>query len=332
MVITLDGTYRPLKKWASLYAAGHRMLKEIFLYRARVGSYRAVRSDGSEGNHLHRKNFSLTTTEIWNELISSDMKNGSLLRKSSLLTNDATFKPDHQNNKAKASRGYFAMYPFRSHTLKSTLLKPELEMSRKSQSMKYSSPKVAPSNFGEQHEEKTSIPKKSTKEENYFKSIIRSNEYVDLRLKQKIQEYQNVLPPFDRQLKQLQLFIILVTSLGSFFVAIELHQWVPVLLGLTAGAEWIVSYRQLDGRLPAINHALGELIQLLLWWDGLSILQQRMPYYKEQLVTSTEEIIVKEVETFTKVALSNVGKDLSKEGTDENDEGGGGKKNNKKDR
>ena len=57
-----------------------------------------------------------------------------------------------------------------------------------------------------------------------------------------------------------------------------------------------------------------------------------MPYYKEQLVTSTEEIIVKEVETFTKVALSNVGKDLSKEGTDENDEGGGGKKNNKKDR
>ena len=84
------------------------------------------------------------------------------------------------------------MYPFRSHTLKSTLLKPELEMSRKSQSMKYSSPKVAPSNFGEQLEEKTSIPKKSTKEENYFKSIIRSNEYVDLRLKQKIQEYQNV--------------------------------------------------------------------------------------------------------------------------------------------
>ena len=45
-----------------------------------------------------------------------------------------------------------------------------------------------------------------------------------------------------------------------------------------------------------------------------------------------QEIIVKEVETFTKVALSNVGKDLSKEGTDENDEGGGGKKNNKKDR
>ena len=53
------------------------------------------------------KIFSLTTTEIWNELISSDMKNGSLLRKSSLLTNDATFKPDHQNNKAKALRGYF---------------------------------------------------------------------------------------------------------------------------------------------------------------------------------------------------------------------------------
>ena len=151
-------------------------------------------------------------------------------------------------------------------------------------------------------------------------------------MKQKIQEYQNVLPPFDRQLKQWQLFIILVTSLGSFFVAIELHQWVPVLLGLTAAAEWIVSYRQLDGRLPAINHALGELIQLLLWWDGLSILQQRMPYYKEQLVTSTEEIIVKEVETFTKVALSNVGKDLSREGMDENNEGGGGKRNNKKDR
>ena len=105
-----------------------------------------------------------------------------------------------------------------------------------------------------------------------------------------------------------------------------------MLLGLTAAAEWIISYRQLDGRLPAINHALGELIQLLLWWDGLSILQQRMPYYKEKLVTSTEEIIVKEVETFTKVALSNVGKDLSKEGTDENDEGGDVKKNNKKDR
>ena len=61
------------------------MLKEIFLYRARAGSYRAVRSDGSEGNHLHRKNFSLTTIEIWNELISSDMKNGSLLRKKLII-------------------------------------------------------------------------------------------------------------------------------------------------------------------------------------------------------------------------------------------------------
>ena len=279
---------------------------------------------------MHRKNFSLTTTEIWNELISSD-EEWFVTRKSSLLTNDATFKPDHQKIRPRHCVDILQCTHFDHSTLKSTLLKLSWKW-RKSQSMKYSSPKVAPSNFVEQLEEKTSILKKSTKEENYFKSIIRSNEYVDLRLKQKIQEYQNVLPPFDRQLKQWQLFIILVTSLGSFFVAIELHQWVPVLLGLTAAAEWIVSYRQLDGRLPAIYHAFGELIQLLLWWDGLSILQQRMPYYKEQLVTSTEEIIVKEVETFTKVALSNVGKDLSKEGTDENDEGGGGKKNNKKDR
>ena len=88
-------------KSGQVYAAGHRMLK-VFLYRARVGSYRAVRSDGDEkGNHLHRKNFGLTTTEIWNELISSDMKNGSLLRKKLIDSNDATFKPDHQNNRAK---------------------------------------------------------------------------------------------------------------------------------------------------------------------------------------------------------------------------------------
>jgi hypothetical protein len=58
--------------------------------------------------------------------------------------------------------------------------------------------------------------------------------------------------------------------------------------GITAWA----SYQQTDLRLVLTNNSLSQLNQLLVWWDGLTMIEKRIPINKETLVTTSELAII----------------------------------------
>ena len=52
------------------------------------------------------------------------------------------------------------------------------------------------------------------------------------------------------------------------------------------------------------------LVRVLLWWDGLSLVQQRTPSSKEQLVDVVEHALLMQHQEYVQGALTMLGKGL----------------------
>ena len=90
MISSVYATYRPVQKFAALFAAAKRIEGEIFRDRARTGPYRAKRSGSAGGaavsgpvaasgggySKSHRENFATKCEEIWLECMASDVCTG----------------------------------------------------------------------------------------------------------------------------------------------------------------------------------------------------------------------------------------------------------------
>ena len=93
MISSVYATYRPVQKFAALFAAAKRIEGEIFRDRARTGPYRAKRSGSAGGaavsgpvaasgggySKSHRENFATKCEEIWLECMASDVCTGGWL-------------------------------------------------------------------------------------------------------------------------------------------------------------------------------------------------------------------------------------------------------------
>ena len=80
-------------------------------------------------------------------------------------------------------------------------------------------------------------------------------------------------------------------------------------------------------RLTHTNAATNTLVKLLLWWDGLTRIQQRMPESKEFLVDSAEKAILLQHDAFVTGALASLRDAIGKkrqEGFGGNGEDGAG--------
>jgi hypothetical protein len=86
--------------------------------------------------------------------------------------------------------------------------------------------------------------------------------------------------------------IISLTAAGSVFVPNELQIWVPVLLALAATFEFTNSYLLLDTMVPAFNETANELMDVLSWWDGLSMIEKRQRSHRDTLVDRCENAII----------------------------------------
>ena len=67
---------------------------------------------------------------------------------------------------------------------------------------------------------------------------------------------------------------------------------------------------QLESQLPAVNGTALALLRVLLWWDGLSLVQQRTPSTKDELVDVVESALLMQHQGYVEGALANLGKDL----------------------
>lgn len=133
---------------------------------------------------------------------------------------------------------------------------------------------------------------------------VSADEYVSARLVPALRENQTLTPQLSRQLQLLTFVIIVLQSANAALVAYGFPLYVPLVLAVTSMMEFLVSYKTLETRIPNVNASTATLVKLLLWWDGLSVIQQRMPRSKEFLVESAEAAVLMQHEAYTQSALA----------------------------
>jgi len=80
---------------------------------------------------------------------------------------------------------------------------------------------------------------------------------------------------------------------------------IPVFLTAMSAVESAISFEQLQLRLVTTNQALQTLQRLMIWWNGLSMVEQRKVYNKEHLISQTEAVVNVEANIFGMPALSS---------------------------
>lgn len=86
--------------------------------------------------------------------------------------------------------------------------------------------------------------------------------------------------------------ITCLTASATGFVSFGLHEWVPLILAISAALEYSTAYLHLDTGIPNLNAAATELTNIESWWNGLSLIQSRQLGIRDILVHRTESAII----------------------------------------
>lgn len=75
--------------------------------------------------------------------------------------------------------------------------------------------------------------------------------------------------------------------------------FIPAVLALSGSITALMNYHNVELRLLQTNAALNQLNVLLVWWDGLTMIEKRVPLHKETLVKSAEATISAQATIFS---------------------------------
>ena len=86
------------------------------------------------------------------------------------------------------------------------------------------------------------------------------------------------------------------------------------MLSGVSTVEFFMTYLQLDTQLPALNGTALAITRALIWWDGLSLIQQRMPTSRDRFVDVVETALLMQHQGFVQASIENLGKELDGSG------------------
>ena len=137
-------------------------------------------------------------------------------------------------------------------------------------------------------------------------SVLTAEAYIQQRLIPALEENELTTPRLARLQHVLTGVSITVVALATLLAAFGAALWIPLLLAIASGLDFFHSFANLDSRLPHMNAASAVLTRLLLWWDGLALVQQRFPANKERLVREAETAILHQHEAFVLGSLAHI--------------------------
>jgi len=124
-----------------------------------------------------------------------------------------------------------------------------------------------------------------------------AGEYIDIRVTPFRKLYEGRSPDLRRNLTWFTVVIFCLTSVCTGLGAFENAQWIPVTMGISAGFAAALAYTQCEQRMYRTNQACISIKRLMIWWWGLSVIEQRIPSNKSFLVGTMETIIQAEAGT-----------------------------------
>jgi hypothetical protein len=122
-------------------------------------------------------------------------------------------------------------------------------------------------------------------------SFLTAERYIELRLEDQLKYYLSKTPKLEKQLKQMQVAILVAGGAGTLLAAVRAELWVALTTALATALTTSLAYRQLEETLVRYNQAAADLANVREWWTKLSSAAKRNAKNIDQLVEVTEKVL-----------------------------------------
>jgi hypothetical protein len=126
-------------------------------------------------------------------------------------------------------------------------------------------------------------------------SFLTPERYIELRLEDQLNYYSNKTPKLEKQIKQMQIAILVAGGAGTLLAAVHAELWVALTTALATALTTSIASRQLDETLVRYNQSAADLANVRDWWTKLSPAAKRNPKNIDQLVEVTEKVLETEL-------------------------------------
>jgi hypothetical protein len=140
-------------------------------------------------------------------------------------------------------------------------------------------------------------------------STLGSEDYINMRLDDQIGFYQRKTKDLYRNLIILQILIFVGGGVGTFIAAVGYELWVALTATFVSVFTIYLQYNQVENTLLKYNQALNGLTNMKVWWSSLPENERHDRKNRDKLVTSTEQILTAEHQSWVqnmKQAVSKV--------------------------
>jgi hypothetical protein len=122
-------------------------------------------------------------------------------------------------------------------------------------------------------------------------SFLMPDRYIELRLEDQLNYYSNKTPKLEKQIKRMQVAILVAGGAGTLLAAVGAQLWVALTTALATALTASLASRQLDETLVRYNQSAADLANVRDWWTKLSPAAKRNPKNIDQLVEVTEKVL-----------------------------------------
>ena len=126
-------------------------------------------------------------------------------------------------------------------------------------------------------------------------SFLTPERYIELRLEDQLKYYSSKTPKLEKQVKQMQVAILVAGGVGTLLAAVHAELWVALTTALATALTTSIASRQLDETLVRYNQSAADLANVRDWWTKLSPAAKRNPKNIDQLVEVTEKVLETEL-------------------------------------
>ncbi|MGA7274427.1 MAG: DUF4231 domain-containing protein [Candidatus Udaeobacter sp.] len=126
-------------------------------------------------------------------------------------------------------------------------------------------------------------------------SFLTPERYIELRLEDQLNYYSKKTPKLEKQIKQMQVAILVAGGVGTLLAAVGAELWVALTTMLATALTTSLVSRQLDETLVRYNQSAVDLANVRDWWTKLSPAAKRNPKNIDQLVEVTEKVLETEL-------------------------------------
>jgi len=126
-------------------------------------------------------------------------------------------------------------------------------------------------------------------------SFLTPERYIELRLEDQLNYYSNRTPKLERQIKHMQIAILVAGGVGTLLAAVGAQLWVALTTALATALTTSLALRQLDETLVRYNQSATDLANVRDWWTKLSPAAKRNSKNIDQLVEVTEKVLETEL-------------------------------------